>query len=150
MSDIKRLSTECADDFTSLTRCAVGGRDHLPCCARRGVPKKCQPLCQAVHQESTGAAFSSCLPYIGQIVTCFEEGTAALPPPVRQLRAVAVEDGRVLLRWKSDDVNGTFNTVDFQVYYKKLETNATSGTVFDHDEVSRDCRYAFAVTPLPL
>ena len=67
MSDIKRLSTECADDFTSLTRCAVGGRDHLPCCARRGVPKKCQPLCQAVHQESTGAAFSSCLPYIGQV-----------------------------------------------------------------------------------
>ena len=67
MSDIKRLSTECADDFTSLTRCAAGGRDHLPCCARRGVPKKCQPLCQAVHQESTGAAFSSCLPYIGQV-----------------------------------------------------------------------------------
>ena len=66
-----------------MLRCGAGGRDHLPCCARRGVPSPCQPLCQAVHQASTGASFQACLPNIGQVVTCYEEGTISLPPPVK-------------------------------------------------------------------
>ena len=47
------------------------------------MPTPCQPLCQAVHQASTGASFQACLPNIGQVVTCYEEGTISLPPPVK-------------------------------------------------------------------
>ena len=36
-----------------------------------------------VHQASTGASFQQCLPNIGQVVLCYEEGTISLPPPVK-------------------------------------------------------------------
>lgn len=134
LTQVTSLSSLCQDDFSSLLRCAAGGRDHLPCCVRRGVPSQCQPLCQAVHQAATGADFLSCLPNIGQVVLCFEEGTAALPPPVRDFRAVSVTDGQVVLDWKYDDVNGTFNTTHFEVYYKLLPLNASSSPVFGSDK----------------
>ena len=119
-----------------MVRCAAGGRDHLPCCTRRGVPRSCQPLCQSVHQRSTGAEFAACLPYIGQVFTCLEEGTAELPPPVRNLRAIQVTDTSVSLVWQSDDQTGVFNTSHFEIYYKKLKENTTDGTVFSSDNVS--------------
>lgn len=134
LSQVQSLSSLCANDFSSLIRCAAGGRDHLPCCQKRGVPAQCQPLCQAVHQSSTGADFLSCLPSIGQVVLCFEEGTAQLPPPVRDFRAVSVQDGMVVLDWKFDDVNGTYNTTHFEVYYKVLALNSSSAPVFGSDK----------------
>lgn len=133
MSEVEALATVCANDLSKVMRCAVGGRDHLPCCTRRGVPKSCQPLCQSVHQAATGADFLQCIPYIGQVFTCLEEGTVQLPPPVRAVRAIEVGDGRVVLDWKTDDVNGTFGTSHFEVYYKKMEGNATGTTVFSSD-----------------
>ena len=100
------------------------------------MPKSCQPLCQAVHQSSTGADFTKCLPYIGQVYTCLEEGTAELPPPVSRLRAVNVTDSAVVLTWKAEDSNGTFATSHFEVYYRKIDLNSTDGTVFTSDNVS--------------
>ena len=128
ISDIEHLASDCADDFAKLVRCATGGRDHLSCCERRGVPQSCQPLCQAVHQVSSGADFVECLPNIGQIYTCYEEGTAQLPPPVRDLKALNVEDGKVFLAWKSDDL---LNTEQFEVFYKQVSNFWTASNVFD-------------------
>eukprot|EP00090_Calanus_glacialis_P031499 TRINITY_DN5209_c0_g1_i1.p1 TRINITY_DN5209_c0_g1~~TRINITY_DN5209_c0_g1_i1.p1 ORF type:complete len:1460 (-),score=250.05 TRINITY_DN5209_c0_g1_i1:454-4833(-) len=133
-SEVKNLARLCADEFTKVVRCAAGGRDHLPCCARQGVPRNCQPLCQAVHQSSTGADFLQCLPNIGQIITCYEEGTAELPPPIKDFKAVSVQDGIVVLSWQIDDINGTFNTAHFEVYYKIVEENSTGSTVFESDQ----------------
>ena len=144
MSEVESLAAVCANEFSTVIRCAVGGRDHLPCCTRRGVPKSCQPLCQSVHQAATGADFVQCIPYIGQVFTCLEEGTAELPPPVRALRAVEVGDGRVVVDWKTDDMNDTFGTSHFEVYYKKMEGNSTGTTVFSSDNVS----FVFAVHDL--
>ena len=74
MTLIRRLSPVCLSDFPKLSKCASAGRDHLPCCARRGVPTKCQLLCQGIQVEPNTSLFSQCLPYIGNIVTCMEEG----------------------------------------------------------------------------
>lgn len=134
ISTVRSLARVCADEFSKVVRCAAGGRDHLPCCARRGVPRNCQPLCQAVHQASTGADFLQCLPNIGQIIQCYEEGTAELPPPIKEFRAVSVQDGVVVLSWQIDDKNGTFNTAHFEVYYKIVEENSTGSTVFESDQ----------------
>eukprot|EP00092_Neocalanus_flemingeri_P093803 GFUD01119242.1.p1 GENE.GFUD01119242.1~~GFUD01119242.1.p1 ORF type:complete len:1460 (+),score=180.34 GFUD01119242.1:219-4598(+) len=134
ISEVKSLARLCADEFSKVVRCAAGGRDHLPCCARRGVPNNCQPLCQAVHQASTGADFLQCLPNIGQIITCYEEGTTKLPPPIKDFKAVSVQDGIVVLTWQVDDLNGTFNTAHFEVYYKLVEENSTGSTVFESDQ----------------
>ena len=68
--DPAKIAEEWGEKMKELVlRCGAGGRDHLPCCARRGVPAPCQPLCQAVHQVSTGASFQACLPNIGQVTT---------------------------------------------------------------------------------
>ena len=40
MSEIRSLGPACYEDLPRLARCAVGGRDHLPCCQRRGVPNR--------------------------------------------------------------------------------------------------------------
>ena len=133
MSELESLGPDCVSEMSKVVRCGVGGRDHLPCCTRRGVPKSCQPLCQAVHQTSTGADFTSCLPVIGQVLTCLEEGTASLPAPVRDLRAVDARDGAVVLDWRAED-NQTIS--HYEVYYKKMEGTSNDGTVFSSDNVS--------------
>jgi len=139
MSDVEKYGLLCVHDFSKIVRCAVAGRDHLPCCTRRGVPKACQPLCQAVHQTSTGAEFSKCLPHIGQVLVCLEEGSVQLPPPVRALRAIYVNDSQVGLVWRtgSGDLNSpedaSNNVTHFEVYYKRLDVNSSVGTVFSSD-----------------
>lgn len=136
MTQISKLKPLCAEDFSKVVRCGAGGRDHLPCCLRRGVPAQCQPLCQAVHQQSTGADFQTCLPYMGQIVTCWEEGTLEIPPPVHDLRAVSIQDGTVVLAWKQTKLNSTepSTTTSYEVFYKELSENNTGTTVFDSDK----------------
>ena len=126
-----------------MLRCGAGGRDHLPCCARRGVPAQCQPLCQSVHQASTGADYQQCLPNIGQIILCYEEGTISLPAPVRNLKAVSISDSSVILTWqagegeKSGDPARVFTpSVQFEIYYKKIGANFTGSGVFQSDQVT--------------
>lgn len=53
-----------------LSKCAAGGRDHTPCCQRRGVPTKCLSLCRGIVPQPA----VNCLPYGGNIIQCFEEG----------------------------------------------------------------------------
>ena len=104
------------------------------------ISKKCL-LFQAVHQQSTGADFKQCLPNIGQIILCYEEGTISLPPPVSNLRAVSVNDGAVILTWvpgketdKEQDLD-VLPSIQFEIYYKFVGENSTSGTVFESDKV---------------
>ena len=80
---------------------------------------------------SSGADLGVCLPHIGQIFTCYEEGTAQLPPPVRDLKAINVEDGNVFLAWKSDDL---LNTKQFEVFYKQVSSLESGADVFDSDK----------------
>ena len=76
-----------------IARCAAGGRDHTPCCTRRGVIPSCMSLCRGVipvtpltlgsSSSSSSAAASSasnapdCLSYAGNILQCLEEGKFA-------------------------------------------------------------------------
>ncbi|KAH8334760.1 hypothetical protein KR074_009919 [Drosophila pseudoananassae] len=48
LSDIERLGPACRAQMPILARCAAGGRDHSPCCSRRGVINACMPLCRGV------------------------------------------------------------------------------------------------------
>lgn len=74
MTDIKQLAGVCAGEFHKLLRCGAGGRNHGGCCARRGVPPACLSLCSGVIMDSLLATATSCIPYIGNIAQCFEEG----------------------------------------------------------------------------
>ena len=91
-SVLTNLTGSCGPELDKVVRCGAGGRDHLQCCSRRAVPPSCLPLCQAVHQQHTGADWVQCSQHLQQIFTCYEEGTASLPPPVTDLYAARVED----------------------------------------------------------
>ena len=56
-----------------------GGRDHLPCCYKRGVSAECQLLCQGVQYTTDHSIYTKCLAYIGNIMLCLEEGSTSLP-----------------------------------------------------------------------
>ena len=64
----------CLYFVIKITKCAAAGRDHLPCCIRRGVPVECQALCQGTQLHSQNSVYSDCNAYIGNIMTCLEEG----------------------------------------------------------------------------
>ena len=84
-----------AHDLGKLAKCAMGGRDHMPCCLRRGVPSKCLLLCQGIQATPQSSVLTDCLPYIGNVMTCLEEGSELLPPPVTNVHAVFVGDEKV-------------------------------------------------------
>ena len=60
--------------IVQVTKCAAGGRDHLPCCLRRGVPLECQALCQGTQIHTSNSVYGDCFAYIGNIMACLEEG----------------------------------------------------------------------------
>ncbi|CAH2043160.1 unnamed protein product, partial [Iphiclides podalirius] len=127
MSDLRTLAPLCAQEFHKLLRCGAGGRNHEECCARRGVPPACRGVCAAAH----AAGVNTCVPYIGNIVQCFEEGTGLLPGPPRELHAVVSNDGKLFLDWSppQDGANATSYTVHWQLvgnntqpyYYNTLQ-----------------------------
>ncbi|XP_013140886.1 PREDICTED: Ig-like and fibronectin type-III domain-containing protein C25G4.10 isoform X1 [Papilio polytes] len=112
MSDLRTLAPLCAQEFHKLLRCGAGGRNHEECCARRGVPAHCRGVCASAHAGGVNV----CVPYIGNIVQCFEEGTGLLPGPPRELHAVVSGEGKLFLEWAppADGANATAYTVHWQ------------------------------------
>ncbi|XP_075234927.1 Ig-like and fibronectin type-III domain-containing protein 1 [Lycorma delicatula] len=127
MSKMKELAGVCAEELPKLIRCGAGGRNHAGCCSRRGVPPFCQPLCSGVIIESVLVTATSCIPYIGNIVQCFEEGTGLLPGPVDELHAIHVNDTEVTLHWEPPK-DGS-NVTDYVIHYKKVDNTTMHETV---------------------
>ncbi|XP_026478463.1 Ig-like and fibronectin type-III domain-containing protein 2 [Ctenocephalides felis] len=99
MSELRALGNTCQTQIPSLVKCAAGGRDHTPCCSRRAVPQNCMSMCRGVIGSQPGVTASECLPYIGNIVQCFEEGTEYIPGPVSELHAVTTTNTSIALAW---------------------------------------------------
>ena len=107
-----------------------GGRDHLPCCYRRGVSPECQMLCQGVQYTVDHSIYTKCLSYIGNIMLCLEEGVASLPPPVKNFHASFVADDRIYLNWEPLKDK---SILQYEIYYKKLQNNSSPASAFEHE-----------------
>lgn len=70
MSDMISLRNACENQIGVLAKCFAGGRDHTPCCQRRGVTPNCLSVCRGVMIQPT----AECFPFIGNIIQCLEEG----------------------------------------------------------------------------
>ena len=59
---------------------STDGRNHAPCCYRRGIPDHCIPFCanllttELMSIVHTDDAYDECLAVSVDIVACFEEG----------------------------------------------------------------------------
>ncbi|CAB3252923.1 unnamed protein product [Arctia plantaginis] len=116
MSDLRMLAPLCAQEFHKLLRCGAGGRNHEQCCARRGVPSNCRGVCAGAYSGGV----NTCVPYIGNIVQCFEEGTGLLPGPPRELHAV-VSSSKVFLDWAAPQDGA--NATGYVVHWQKIDNN---------------------------
>ncbi|KAJ0174849.1 hypothetical protein K1T71_009957 [Dendrolimus kikuchii] len=116
MSDLRMLAPLCAQEFHKLLRCGAGGRNHEECCARRGVSANCRGVCSG----SYSGGVNTCVPYIGNIVQCFEEGTGILPGPPRELHAV-ISSGNLYLDWVAPQDGA--NATSYTVFWQKVENN---------------------------
>ncbi len=74
LSDLRVLTQACTKDFPKLVRCGAGGRNHVQCCERRGIPKPCLGFCTGHVRDELFVTAAACLPYIGNVIQCFEEG----------------------------------------------------------------------------
>lgn len=123
-----------------LSKCAAGGRDHTPCCNRRGVIPKCLPLCRGLIPQPP----VDCLAYGGNIIQCFEEGTERIPGPVENFRATLVTKSSISLEWipNEEDTNQTMrapkktNDIDYIVQYGKVNNMTLYETVVKMENVS--------------
>ncbi|KRT84950.1 Fibronectin domain-containing protein [Oryctes borbonicus] len=140
MTDIKQLAGVCGSEFHKIIRCGAGGRNHGTCCSRRGVPPVCLSLCTGVIVDSLLVTATTCIPYIGNIVLCYEEGTGLLPGPVNDLQAEVVDDRSVYLEWEppSDQRNVT----GYEVHYQKVDNTSVHETPLklDNQIVTNDTK----------
>lgn len=127
MSDIRALAGVCVGELHKLLRCGAGGRNHGSCCARRGVPNACLSVCSGVIVDSLIATAGTCIPFIGNIVQCFEEGTGLLPGPISELHATTVTNTSVTLQWEAP-TDGS-NVTDYVVHYQQLDNTSMHETV---------------------
>jgi hypothetical protein len=137
MSDLQTLGSACLASIGAVVRCAAGGRDHTPCCMRRGVINKCLPICKGVLSQP-----SECVSYAGNIIQCLEEGTGNIPGPIENLQATSVTNNSISLSWSAFH-NDTENSLyqadlkDFAVQYGKVDNMTMYETVIKLDnEVS--------------
>ncbi|XP_017783380.1 PREDICTED: Ig-like and fibronectin type-III domain-containing protein 2 isoform X2 [Nicrophorus vespilloides] len=132
MSDIKTLAGVCSPEFTKLLRCGAGGRNHGACCTRRGVPASCVSLCNGVMVDSLLVTATTCIPYIGNIAQCFEEGTGLLPGPISELHATVIDDEIIALEWEPPtDPN---NVTDYVIHYQKVDNTSMHETLLKLDK----------------
>lgn len=134
MSDIKTLAGVCGGEFHKLLRCGAGGRNHGACCSRRGVPPACLSLCSGVILDSLLVTATTCVPYIGNIAQCFEEGTGLLPGPISELHATVLDDQTISLVWEAPS-DGS-NVTDYVIHYQKMDNSSMHETLMKLDNVS--------------
>lgn len=125
----------------SIAKCASGGRDHIPCCTRRGVINRCLPLCQGKLPQPP----VDCIAYGGNIIQCFEEGTENIPGPVENLHATLVTKSSISLEWipNEEDSNHTSTSsntkktkqIDFVIQYGKVNNMTLYETVVKMENV---------------
>ena len=130
------LTMLCKEDFHRITKCQAAGRDHLPCCARRGVSTNCQSLCQGTQLTTYSSVYDDCITFIGNIMTCMEEGIIKLPEPVKNFHASFVGNTKATFSWDkypgSKD-NDTSKIVQFEIYYKEIGTNTSVVGAFEYE-----------------
>lgn len=128
MKDLFRLSLACAEPKTARTilRCLAAGRDHRPCCERRGIDADCFDLCNGMITFTSKSVAAKCSKYDGKIFQCMAEGADTLPGMPIHLHAANITTTSIALAWnKSLDELPVNDPITYQIRYSPLPANQT-------------------------
>lgn len=124
VNEVLGLGPLCVDATTAsiIVRCTVGGRDHKPCCERRGVSPECHGLCGGLIDGTPFQVGTRCGPEGPNILLCVKEGAETLPGQPWDLHAYKSTRDSIYLRWKTsdEDLARGVNSVNFTVRYSPI------------------------------
>ena len=125
ITDGLHLGALCADHRTlrTLVRCLAGGRDHRPCCERRGVDARCLDVCIGTMNESPFVIGAKCSKHSGKILQCMVEGSDTLPGIPEDLHATLVTKNSIHLQWNAsiDDIRSAQKHITYQLRYSSID-----------------------------
>lgn len=128
MKDLFKLSLFCAEPKTarSILRCLAGGRDHRPCCERRGIDAECFDLCNGMITFTSRDVAAKCSKYDGKIFQCMAEGADTLPGMPLALHAANITATSIGIAWnRSLDELPVTDPTTYQIRYAPLPANTT-------------------------
>lgn len=107
VNEVMNLGPLCVDSLTAsiIVRCTVGGRDHKPCCERRGVSPECLSLCSGTIDGTPFQVGTRCGPEGPNILLCVKEGAETLPGMPLDVHAFKVTKKSISLRWKAPEID---------------------------------------------
>ncbi|XP_015794562.1 Ig-like and fibronectin type-III domain-containing protein 2 [Tetranychus urticae] len=127
VNEILGLGPLCVDAATAsiIVRCTVGGRDHKPCCERRGVSPECHGLCNGLIDGTPFQVGTRCGPEGPNILLCVKEGAETLPGQPWDLHAFKATQDSIYLRWKTsdEDLARGPDSVNFTVRYSPVSSD---------------------------
>ena len=123
ITDVLSLSPSCGSELSTLVRCGSGGRNHIPCCQRRGVSESCLNLCAGIVETSPMIIARSCSSDLGKILRCMEEGTNNIPGMPQDFHAIKVTETSVQLLWKPAEEDRSNTLINYQVRYGKVDVD---------------------------
>ncbi|XP_067138192.1 Ig-like and fibronectin type-III domain-containing protein 1 [Centruroides vittatus] len=135
MSDLEFLALTCANQMDVLIRCGAGGRNHIPCCQRRGVKWDCLTLCEGVLESPPHIVAPTCLVDIGKIVQCMREGADILPGPPEELHTTVVNSTGIQIQWSAPSENAATIT-SYEVRYTEIEDKYPPNPLYYSDTLN--------------
>lgn len=129
----------CEVDFPNIVKCMADGRNHIPCCERKGVPDICQDMCRGEYTPFTDYLKSrvSCAAHTLPGLQCILEGIQHLPSEPESIYVEPLTEKSLQINWSPPEKFA--NTV------KSYRINASVLHSFDQDYLSDSTASAITV-----
>ena len=122
----------CEKDFPNIVKCMADGRNHVPCCAKKGVPDLCQDMCRGEYTPFTDFLKSrvSCVAHTLPALKCILLGIQQLPSEPQNIIVEPLTEKSLQVSW-SPPINlpetVKFYTINVSVLHS-----------FDQDSLAND------------
>uniref|UniRef100_A0A6B2EFR4 Putative receptor mediating netrin-dependent axon guidance n=1 Tax=Phlebotomus kandelakii TaxID=1109342 RepID=A0A6B2EFR4_9DIPT len=122
----------CEVDFPNIVKCMADGRNHMPCCEKRGVPDLCQDMCRGEYTPFTDYLKSrvSCAAHTLPALQCILLGIQKLPSEPQDVYVDPLSERSLQVGWTPP--TKLASTVKF------YQVNVTLMHSFDQDWVAND------------
>ncbi|XP_055693632.1 Ig-like and fibronectin type-III domain-containing protein 1 [Lutzomyia longipalpis] len=122
----------CEVDFPSIVKCMADGRNHMPCCEKRGVPDLCQDMCRGEYTPFTDLLKSrvSCAAHTLPALQCILLGIQKLPSEPQDVYVEPLSERSLQVGWTAP--------AKLASTVKSYQVNVSLMHSFDQDWLAND------------